>query len=123
MGFGSMIFGDPEKRRREKNQSDLDDDYYLRAKAYKEAKTKEKVRLAKIAGKRAAQPKKPFYQKLMGAGQAIMKDLSAPTPGSKSSKRQSMGMGSIFNEKAASDMLTFGPSVVKSKRKRRKKKK
>ena len=123
MGFKSMIFGDPERKRREKNQSDLDDDYYLRAKAYKEAKTKEKVRLAKIAGKRAAQPKKPFYQKLMGAGTAIMKDLSAPTPGSKSRKRQSMGMGSIFNEKAASDMLTFGPSVVKPRKKRRKKKK
>jgi hypothetical protein len=78
MGFGSMLFGDPERKRREKRQVDLDNDYYLRAKAYKEAKSKEKIRLAALKGKQDAQhgsSNKPFYLKVLGAGKAIGKDL------------------------------------------------
>ena len=33
MGLGSMLFGDPERKRREKQQADLDADYYKRARA------------------------------------------------------------------------------------------
>jgi hypothetical protein len=75
MGFGSMFFGDPERKRREKERVDLDNDYYRRAKAYNEAKTEERIRIAKQNGIRDAQPRKPFYKKVMGAGMMIGKDL------------------------------------------------
>ena len=80
MGFGSMLFGDPERKRREKRQKELDNDYYLRAKAYNAAKTKEKIRLASIRGTQAAQQeanRKPFYMKLLGAATTLGKDVMA----------------------------------------------
>ena len=78
MGFGSMLFGDPERKRREKREVELDNDYYLRAKAYNKAKTEEKIRIATLKGKAAAQKeagKKPFYQKVIGVGMALGKDV------------------------------------------------
>jgi hypothetical protein len=78
MGFGSMLFGDPERKRREKRQADLDADYYQRAKAYNAAKTKERIRIASIRGTQAAQQqanKKPFYQKVIGAATTLGKDV------------------------------------------------
>jgi hypothetical protein len=75
----SWILGDPERRRkRQKQQEDLDHNYYKRQKAYNDAKEKERERIATIKGTQDAQKianQKPFYQKLMGAAATIGKDL------------------------------------------------
>jgi hypothetical protein len=78
MGFGSMLFGDPEKRRRERQQSDLDTNYYKRQKIYAKAKEKERERIAALKGKADAQAianRKPFYQKVIGAATFLCKDI------------------------------------------------
>jgi hypothetical protein len=73
-----MIFGDPERKRREKRQEDLDSDYYKRRKAYKDAKEEQRLKNAREAGIRDANKlanRKPFYQKLIGAGVSLGKDV------------------------------------------------
>jgi hypothetical protein len=83
MGLGSMIFGDPERRRREKQQADLDRGYYERQKAYNAAKQQERIKLAQTKGQADAQKiatQKPLYKKILGLGQAIATDLTTGNP-------------------------------------------
>ena len=83
MGFGSMLFGDPEKKRRQKQEKDeLDQQENKRLKqinkAYVEAKVSQRIENAKAKGVADANRlanQKPLYQKLMGAAATVGKDL------------------------------------------------
>lgn len=63
-----------------KDREELDQNYYKRRKIYLEAKEKERENMARQRGiqdARAIANKKPFYQKVIGLGMAIGKDLTS----------------------------------------------
>lgn len=80
MGLGSMILGDPEKRRREKQrtkklQSKAE---RIRRKAAQDAYFQEQANIGTLQGKEQAVKdanKKPFYKKLAGLGVALARDI------------------------------------------------
>ena len=125
-----MFLGDPERRRKEKQQTDLDNDYYQRAKAYNKAKTEERIRIAAQKGKLAAQQqanRQPLYKKLIGGAQWLANDVATGNPnqilgGSQKGKRkgQSGSLG-IFNESASNNMFSWEEPKQKRKRKRKRK--
>jgi hypothetical protein len=68
---------------KKKQSEDIDPNYYKRQKAYNTAKEAEREKIAAEKGRADAHKlasQKPFYQKLMGAGTAIMKDLTTGDP-------------------------------------------
>ena len=72
----SFLFGNRDK----KKQADLDALYYERQKAYNQAKQEQRIKNARAAGIRDAEReahRQPFYQKLIGAGMALGKDVMA----------------------------------------------
>ena len=83
MGFGSLLHGDPERKRREKQEKDqlrIQESKRLNQinKAYIEAKVNRRIENAKIKGIADADKmanQKPFYQKLMGAAATVGKDM------------------------------------------------
>ena len=71
----SFFFGNKNK-----TKDDLDAEYYERQKAYNQAKQEQRIKNARAAGIRDAEReahRKPFYQKLIGAGMALGKDVMA----------------------------------------------
>lgn len=66
------------------NKEDLDSEYYKRRAIYLEAKNKERENMARQRGfedaRAIATRKKPFYQKVIGVGMAIGKDLTNINP-------------------------------------------
>jgi hypothetical protein len=74
-----MVFGFGKHN----TQDDLDKDYYKRRAIYLEAKEKERENMARQRGfedARAIANKKPFYQKVIGVGMAIGRDLTNVNP-------------------------------------------
>ena len=83
MGLGSMFFGDPERKRREKQERDTRQQAESKHqkdidKAYIDAKVEQRIKNARVAGANDANKlvnQKPFYQKVMGVGMMLGKDL------------------------------------------------
>lgn len=80
MGLGSMLLGDPEKRRREKQRTKKlqQKAEKLRRKAAQDSYFKEQTRIGTLQGKEQAVKdanKKPFYKKLAGFGVALARDI------------------------------------------------
>jgi hypothetical protein len=83
MGFGSMIFGDPERKRREKREREQRQQQERSHQkeinqAYLEAKIAQRKKNAVAAGIADANKlanRKPFYQKVIGFGTALGKDI------------------------------------------------
>jgi hypothetical protein len=83
MGFGSMIFGDPERKRREKRErEERNQQERLHQKeinkVYIDAKIEQRKKNAVAAGIADANKlanQKPFYQKLIGVGVGLGKDI------------------------------------------------
>jgi hypothetical protein len=73
-----MLFGDPERRRRKKQQEDLDANYYKRQKAFNQAKEEQRIKNAKAAGIASANKisnRKPFYLKILSVAKTVGKDV------------------------------------------------
>ena len=78
-----MFFGDPERKRREKQerkQRQHQEDKHRKDinQAYIDAKVEQRIKNAKLAGVNDANKlanHKPFYQKLVGVGMALGKDV------------------------------------------------
>jgi hypothetical protein len=85
MGLGSMFFGDPERKRREKQEREERQQQESKRqkeinKAYIDAKIEQRKKNAVAAGIADANKlanQKPFYQKVMGVGMALGKDVMA----------------------------------------------
>ena len=78
-----MFLGDPERKRREKQEREQrqhQEDKHRKDinQAYIDAKVEQRIKNAKLAGVNDANKlanQKPFYQKVMGVGLALGKDM------------------------------------------------
>lgn len=107
MPFG--LFSGKSKKRRDEEDTE---EYKARKKAYNDALQEQRLKNARAKGIADANKlanQKPFYQKVMGVGTAIVKDLSAPPP---------KGGGFNFDSNSL-----FSWETPKPKRKRRRKRK
>lgn len=84
LALRSLLLGDPEQRRRQKRQTDLDRDYYKRAKAYHTALNEQKLKNARARGiaegKKLANPPVPFYRKVIGTATTLAGELEKRAP-------------------------------------------
>jgi hypothetical protein len=74
----SFLFGTPEDRRHKREVEELDQNYYKRRKVYNQTLEQQREKNARAAAIRDADKianRKPFYQKVMGVGLALGKDM------------------------------------------------